>query len=376
MDGLRVGVTGARKGAELAAALERRGAHVRLGPTLDTVPPADDTRLIAETDAILAADTAWAAASTGEGVRAWAAAADAHGRGDALRALLARVPVAARGPKAVGGLRTLGVDAVFVSPQETDADVASWLCARLAPGDVVAVQAHGADTGAAYQELAAAGARVLRATPYRCALPADPEPAYRLVRTVVAGDVDAVVATSQPAVDNLVTLAGHLDLAPALVDRLRASVAAAAVGPVTAEAFEAHGMPVAVMPMRFRTADLIRALDAWHARRDASAVPGDGPRIELVPDTGVARVGLRAVPLGAREFAVLAALVRRPDVVCRLEDLAREAWGHAAPNDRAAVKHHVSRLRRKLGPAGAMLRCVRGVGYRYDPGVRPGCAVS
>lgn len=365
VEDVRIGVTGDRKGRELVGALTRRGAHVIHGPTVACIPPASDQLLLEETDAILASRPAWLVASTGAGMRAWGDAADTHGRGAALRALVTATPSAARGPKALAGLRTLGGTAAFVSPQETDADVAAWLTRHVDDGDSVAVQVHGADTGAAYACLGDAGAHVLRASAYRCTLPPDLRAAHRLVRAAVDEDLDVIIATSSPAVDNLFAIAEQAGLRGDLTGALRGSVGAAAVGPVTARAFEAAGVPVAVMPTRYRTADLIRAVEGWADRRRLVQAPTRGG-IELVPDTGIARCGVHAVALGPREFAVLAALVRRPEVVCTPEQLAREAWGHQRHGP-PQVKHQISRLRRKLGPAGAWLETVRGVGYRYRP---------
>ena len=366
MEAVRIGVTGERKGRELVETLERRGALVTHGPTVTSIPPASDRQLLDETDAILAADPAWLVASTGAGMRAWADAADAHGRGDALRRLVGASPAVARGPKALGALRALGGQASFVSPQETDADVSAWLCERVGEGDAVAVQVHGADTGTAYESLAERGALVLRASAYRCVLPADLEPARALVRKAVDGELDAVVATSSPAVANLFAVAEEIELRRPLVQALCAHVAAAAVGPVTAHAFEAAGAPVGVMPARYRTAELIRALEGWADRRGLAGA-GAAEGIELCPATRIARSGPLAVALGPREFAVLSALVRRPQIVCSVAQIAREAWGHRQPDDPAQVKHQISRLRRKLGTAGACLETVRGVGYRYRP---------
>lgn len=375
MEGLRVGIIGDRKGAELATALQRRGARVTSGPTVTAVAPVSDQRLHDETDAILEAGPAWLVASTGAGMRAWADAAEASGRGPALRCLVAATPAVARGPKAVAGLRVLGGQARFVSPQETDADVAAWLAGHVGAGDVVAVQVHGADTGTAYTSLSDRGATVLRASAYRCALPDDLGPAQRLVRRAVDGELDVIVATSSPAVTNLFAVAEQAGAGRALVAALCSSVGAAAVGPVTARAFEVAGVPVAVMPTRYRTADLIHAVEGWAHRRGAAhggaasgaAEDGGAGGIVLCPTTCIARSGPLAVALGPREFAVLSALVRRPEIACTPVQIAREAWGHQQPDDPGQVKHQISRLRRKLGPAGACLETVRGVGYRYRP---------
>lgn len=73
------------------------------------------------------------------------------------------------------------------------------------------------------------------------------------------------------------------------------------------------------------------------------------------------------VRLGKQEFAVLAAMVRRPQVVMRPEDLALQAWGHRVPDDVRHIRHEIARIRRKLSARAGYLETVRNVGYRYNP---------
>lgn len=365
MEDLRVWVTAARKGAELASLMQRRGARVTWAPTLSGDRPAPDPVLRHETDAVLAAAPSWVVASTGVGVRGWLEGARRGGREDDLLRLLNRASVVARGAKAHGALRQLGVRPVFVSPQETEADVAAWLRARIQPGETLAIQVHGAGGLSAYQALERAGARLLPVSPYRCDLPEERAPAQQAARGVVAGELDLVICTSPPAARNLVAIAAEIGLEQALIDALQDDVGVAAVGPVTAEALEEAGIPVAVVPRQARTGDLVRTVAAWwQRRRTAGQPPG---RIELTSAGRVVQIGSRTVALGDVEFAVLAALVRRPDAVCGYDLLAREVWGHRAPTDPAAIKHPVSRLRRKLGAAGRAIQTVPKIGYRYTP---------
>lgn len=365
MEELRVWVTAARKGAELASLLQRRGARVTWAPTVSGDRATPDPLLRDETDAVLAAAPSWVVASTGVGVRGWLEGARRAGRESRLVELLCRTQVVARGAKAHGALRQLGVSPIFVSPQETEADVASWLRPRVRPGEALAVQVHGAGGLSAYQPLERAGVRLLPVSPYRCDLPDERAPAQQAARGVVAGELDLVICTSPPAARNLVVIAAEIGLEQAIVDALQSDVAVAAVGPVTAEALEESGIPVAVIPRQARIGDLVRTIAVWWDRR-RSAGPPRG-RIRLAPAGRMVRIGARTVVLGDVEFAVLAALVRRPDAVCGYELLAREAWGHRAPTDPAAIKHPVSRLRRKLGPAAKAIKTVSKVGYRYTP---------
>ncbi|MEO6713815.1 MAG: winged helix-turn-helix domain-containing protein, partial [Mycobacteriales bacterium] len=166
--------------------------------------------------------------------------------------------------------------------------------------------------------------------------------------------------TSAPAVRHLFEIGSSMGLADQMRAAFRATTAAAAVGPITARAFEIEGVSVAVMPIRARTGDFVRCLAAWAERPD----PATGP-IQLLPWDRAVRVGPRVVVLGPQQFDVLAALVRRPGVVCKPGTLALEAFGHDMPDDSTAVRHHVSRIRRKLGEYGDRIETIRSVGYRY-----------
>jgi len=204
--------------------------------------------------------------------------------------------------------------------------------------------------------------------PYRWVLPEDTGPAQDLIRQLTDGSIDVLACTSAPCVRNLFLVASGMGAADALVRALRERVCVAAVGQVTARAFEEYGVGVNVMPDRPRTGDLIRAVRQWAVRwqQMPEAAEANGP-IELVPGAHAVRIGARVVVLGRQEFAVLAAMVRRPGVVIRPESLAVQAWGYRAPEDPSAVKHQVARIRRKLGRYGECVQTVRSVGYRYAP---------
>lgn len=362
--GARIAVTGNRKGAELATTLRRRGADVLLGPTLRGDVPAPDDAILADTRAVLDVAPRWLVATTGVGMRVWAEVADRGGLGGPLRDLASRSHCVARGQKAVGGLRTLGVDPDWVSPNNTNGDVVSWLRTRMMPGESLVVQLHGGHT-TVYDQLARSAADLLTVLPYHWEMPEDPGPAQEVVRCAIAGDLDVVFFTSAGAVANLFRLAE--DMGPAVLASLRAalagSVAVASVGPVTAEAVEAEGGINTVVPRRWRTADLVRGVEAWWRRRDTVA---SDLGLRLQPDRCCVQVADDEIALGPREYAVLAALSRRPGVLVRTEDLVVEGWGHEAPRDTRTVKHQVARLRRKLAGSGVRIETVRGAGYRMQ----------
>ena len=69
------------------------------------------------------------------------------------------------------------------------------------------------------------------------------------------------------------------------------------------------------------------------------------------------------VLLTVTEFDLLAALLRRPGHVLSREQLLSTVWGYEAAAGTRTVDVHVGQVRAKLGPAGDLIRTVRGVGY-------------
>jgi two-component system, OmpR family, phosphate regulon response regulator PhoB len=77
------------------------------------------------------------------------------------------------------------------------------------------------------------------------------------------------------------------------------------------------------------------------------------------------------VELTAKEFDLLAFLVRHPRQVFTRAQLLQHVWGSARGwQGEATVTEHVHRLRQKLGSSGdgrPIVQTVRGVGYRMEP---------
>ncbi len=69
------------------------------------------------------------------------------------------------------------------------------------------------------------------------------------------------------------------------------------------------------------------------------------------------------VLLTVTEFDLLAALLRKPGRVLTREQLLSTVWGYEAAAGTRTVDVHVGQVRAKLGPAGDLIRTVRGVGY-------------
>ena len=72
------------------------------------------------------------------------------------------------------------------------------------------------------------------------------------------------------------------------------------------------------------------------------------------------------VTLTSTEFKLLLTLAERLGRLQSRELLLRDVWGYNYAGDTRTVDTHVTRLRTKLGESGAMIKTVRGFGYKME----------
>jgi len=150
---------------------------------------------------------------------------------------------------------------------------------------------------------------------------------------------------------------------------------------------EQHQVPVLVLSARLDAADKVRALELgaddyltkpfWpdellarvRARLRRPALTSGRQLIEvsgLSIDLEGRLVSVHGAPvdLTRAEFEFMAALARRPGAAVSRGWLAEHVLDPARDGDERTLDVHVSRLRKKLGDAGALVATVWGVGYR------------
>ena len=90
--------------------------------------------------------------------------------------------------------------------------------------------------------------------------------------------------------------------------------------------------------------------------------------LEIDPAQFQVRVGKskKEVELTAKEFQLLHYLASRPGRVATRETLLDEVWKVDSDVETRTVDVHMRRLRKKLGPAAAHLKTLRGVGYKFS----------
>jgi DNA-binding response OmpR family regulator len=87
----------------------------------------------------------------------------------------------------------------------------------------------------------------------------------------------------------------------------------------------------------------------------------------LVADFDAVAVSVEGQPvrLTRREFELLRCLVENRNRVLSRDRLLERVWGYEQYIETRSVDVHVGRLRSKLGPAGAQIETVVGLGYRF-----------
>jgi uroporphyrinogen-III synthase len=325
---------------------------------------ASDDNLRRATHAVIDEPPDYLVATTGIGIRAWLDTATTWGIAEELIAALKGARIVARGPKAAAALQIGGLEVWQRSPTEQMEALVDLLLAEPLEGRRVAVQEYGMESPELVRVLTGRGATVISVPVYRWRVPADPEPARRLVKAACSGQVDAITFTSAPAVHNLFALAAGSDEADQLRETLNGSVVAACVGPVCAEGARQEGVEDPLTPSVGRLGLLVRALgDHLSTRRCALRLAGhdvviQGAAFEL---DGVVE------PLTPKERGILDALSRKPGAVVGRGTLLGRVWG-CPDADPHLLEVAVGRLRRRLGPAGSALQAIAGRGYRLDPG--------
>lgn len=347
-----------RRSADLAAALERRGAEVRCAPPLSIVPAIDDDQLIARTRELIAEPPDVVVVTTGVGLRGWMDAVDQHDLHGSLSHALSRARFVARGPKAHGAIQQAGFTADWVAESETSAEVAEHLIADGAAGRRIAVQHHGAGADDLDEQLVRHGARVVPLTVYRWGPPPDPELVRRSVQQSAAGSADAVLFTSAPGAREWVRIADGLGALDRIRERARSGrLLLAAVGPVTAGPLEGADLP-AGLAARGRLGSLVRSVVEHYGNREPRLKTAAG---ELRVRSAGAVLDGRFIALSPASAGILGALF---DAGGRV--LSREELGHALPRggERAhAVEMAIARLRDRLG-GGDTVQTVTKRGYR------------
>lgn len=88
--------------------------------------------------------------------------------------------------------------------------------------------------------------------------------------------------------------------------------------------------------------------------------------IQVYPERHQLRVAGEKVELTLKEFELLSLFLKSPQRVFTRQELLDKIWGQDFLGETRTVDVHIGTLRQKLGPAGAGIKTVRGVGYLLE----------
>ena len=259
----------ARLPEQMASLVERHGGVPYSAPVLQEVYLTDSPQVQSLIQDVCAGQVDVMVLLTGVGTRALVETAAAMGRQQEFIGCLDKLTVVARSPKPARALRHYQIHIDVMPPEPfTSADLIESMKDLELPGKMVAVQKYGGPSSLLLQFLEQVGARVREVTLYTWGLPDDKAPVLKLIDDLIDGKIPALAFTSQPQVENLLTIAKEAGKEQALRQCLKGPVVVASVGPVCSRRLVDSGITVDVEPEHPHMGNLVMAI-AEHFERQA-----------------------------------------------------------------------------------------------------------
>jgi uroporphyrinogen-III synthase len=269
--GRTVAVLEARMAETLAGMFEREGATVLAAPALVERSIDDITGVREWVDAVVGGSYDLVVFLTGVGATCLLDEVARLGRLDETREALQRTTVMARGPKPAAALNRRGVTATITVPEPWTARECIETLRRLTlESRRVALVHYGERSVALANAIVAAGATLDELCVYEWRMPEDVTPLEELTASVIAGDVDAVVFTSQVQVRHLLDVAARSGRGAALVDALNTRSLTASIGPTCSAALVERGIAPHLEPVRPKLGPLVERVVTHFAGLPAS----------------------------------------------------------------------------------------------------------
>ena len=261
LSGKRGWVTAERRSDAQQRYLEKRGAEAVLVSLLETVDETTVVDVQGVADQLIAAAPEYVIAQTGQGMQWWTDKFDDERRRRVLNSFM-QATVWTRGPKASSRCRSLGLDVGWQAPNDRATEIAARVFAEVPRGARVALQLVGTADDVVYDALREVGAEVIPMRVYRYTIPKDRSQIDSAIRSVIAGEIDAVTFTASPAIQHLRVIARDMGVEDDLAAAFERGCKFVVVGPVCASTARDSGWQNLVEP---ETARLIPMLDAMTA---------------------------------------------------------------------------------------------------------------
>lgn len=260
----KIALLEARMSSEMANLTERYGARPYCVPAVREARIENSEQVSTFIDHLVHADIDSIIFLTGVGVNALFEEAKRLERLPELLDRLRAMTVVCRGPKPSAVLKRNDVH-ITISAREphTTHELLEALSTLDVQGQGVGILHYGERNAALVEALQQRGARVEELCLYEWRLPEDIEPLQALVHSIIAGQVDAVVFTSQVQVRHLFQIAANLKLTQELTHALNTRTTVASIGPTCTGVLQSYGITPHVIPEHPKMGHLIKALATY-----------------------------------------------------------------------------------------------------------------
>ncbi|HEX4339227.1 MAG TPA: uroporphyrinogen-III synthase [Polyangiaceae bacterium] len=265
----KVALLESRMSRELARLVEKHGGEPVCVPAVREVHELDAKTADELVSSMVAGAYDVTVFMTGVAVSLLFEIAEQIGRRPDLVTGLKRLTTVCRGPKPTAALRGFGVPPTLTARESfTSAEVIDAFSTLEVAGRRVLLFHYGERSEALAETLVARQAILDERWLYRWQLPEDTTGLEGLVRSIVAGQLDALAVTCQIQFRHLLQVAESIGLGPDLIRTLNERMVVGAVGPTCRAILQVYGVEAHVVPEHPKMGPLIVSLMRYLERRD------------------------------------------------------------------------------------------------------------
>ncbi|MGH7797907.1 MAG: uroporphyrinogen-III synthase [Candidatus Binatia bacterium] len=265
--GLKVVSFESRRAVEMAELIRRYGGEPIAAPSMREIPLTENRAALELLPQIEAGRVDILILMTGVGTRILNQILLTQYAQDRIVAALKSIRLVARGPKPVGVLKELRLQAAATIPEpNTWREILSVLDSVFAvAGKRIAIQEYGMPNPDLNAALAHRGAAVTPVPIYRWALPEDITPLRDTIRKIINGEVDVALFTNGAQVDHMFSVAAQ-DGLDAVLRTAFPRLVIGSVGPVCTQVLQQFALKPDLEPRHPRMGSLIAEVAATASR--------------------------------------------------------------------------------------------------------------
>ena len=263
LQGLKVVSFESRRAKEMAELVRRYGGEPIAAPSMREVPLSENRAALDLMAQLEAGGFDILILMTGVGTKTLNEILLTQYPQDRIREGLQKVQLVARGPKPVGALKELGLQAAVTVPEpNTWREILSTLDATVElRGKRIAIQEYGIANPELVAALKERGATVTAIPIYRWALPEDLAPLRAAIGKILDESVDVALFTNGAQVDHLFQVAAY-DRADDMLRQALNKIVVGSVGPVCTQVLQQYGLAPDIEPAHPKMGSLIAEVAA------------------------------------------------------------------------------------------------------------------